>query len=101
MDDSTVSHEKLLEDTLLKKGGNNAFAGTIRSFKGLEADYVILTDIPKPTDDPTSGFSYDDFYVGCTRAKYGLYIVPMDEDAEEYARACLPSSKKAGPGDEK
>lgn len=92
MGDPTVSYEKLLEDTLLKKGGNKAFAGTIRSFKGLEADYVILTDIPKPTDDPTSGFSHDDFYVGCTRAKYGLYIVPMNEDAEKYARDCLPSS---------
>lgn len=101
MGDPTVSYETLLKETLLMKDGDEAFAGTIRSFKGLEADYVILTDIPKPTEDPTSGFSHDDFYVGCTRAKYGLYIVPMNEDAEEYARACLPSSKKAGPGDAK
>lgn len=100
MGDPTVSYETLLKETLLMKDGDEAFAGTIRSFKGLEADYVILTDIPMPADDPNSGFSHDDFYVGCTRAKYGLYIVPMNKDAEKYARDCLPSSKKAGLGDE-
>lgn len=50
---------------------------TVRSFKGLEAPFVILTDINRPRED--SGFTPNDFYVACTRAKYGLYIVPTEE----------------------
>lgn len=46
---------------------------TVRAFKGLEAPFVILTDVNCPGG---VGFTINDFYVACTRAKYGLYIVP-------------------------
>lgn len=49
-------------------------ADTIKTFKGLEAPYIILTDIPD--EHESKGFSMSDFYVACTRAKFGLYIVP-------------------------
>lgn len=62
---------------------------TVRSFKGLEADFVILTDMTLPSED-NKAFSVDDFYVACTRAKFGLYIIPANKDAEEYARSLLP-----------
>lgn len=81
-------YEKRLDDTIFKKNGKRAFADTIKSFKGLEANYVILTDVPVPS--PESGFDIDDFYVACTRAKYGLYIIPMTREAEEVARTHLP-----------
>ena len=56
---------------------------TVRSFKGLEAPFVILTDVNFPKEN--SGFTPNDFYVACTRAKYGLYIVPTVE-GEKYIR---------------
>ncbi len=50
-------------------------ACTIRAFKGLEADYVILTDIaPQAIENDVQ--SYQDFYVAASRAKYALYIIP-------------------------
>lgn len=56
---------------------------TIKSFKGLEAPYVILTDIC--AEDESHGFNRDAFYVACTRAKYGLCIIPTPS-GEELAR---------------
>lgn len=47
---------------------------TIKSFKGLESPFVILTDIC--ATDESAGFNADSFYVACTRAKYGLCIIP-------------------------
>lgn len=67
---------------------NNAkkvYGETIKSFKGLESPFVILTDINRPREDNNSGFTPNDFYVACTRAKYGLYIVPT-KNGESYVR---------------
>lgn len=47
---------------------------TIKSYKGLESAYIILTDIC--AEDESHGFNLDAFYVACTRAKFGLCIVP-------------------------
>lgn len=47
---------------------------TIKSFKGLESAYVILTDICG--EHESRGFNLDAFYVACTRAKFGLCIIP-------------------------
>lgn len=49
-------------------------ADTIKGFKGLEAPFVILTDICALEEH--RGFSAADFYVACTRARFGLCIVP-------------------------
>lgn len=57
---------------------------TIKSFKGMERNFVILTDVPKTG---VLGFSEADLYVACTRAKYGLYIVPMKESEEDLLAA--------------
>lgn len=47
---------------------------TIKSFKGLESPYIILTDICG--EDESRGFNLAAFYVACTRAQFGLCIVP-------------------------
>lgn len=47
---------------------------TIKSFKGLESPYIILTDICD--EHESRGFNLDAFYVACTRAQFGLCIVP-------------------------
>lgn len=49
-------------------------ADTIKGFKGLESPFVILTDIC--ATDEFRGFRSMDFYAACTRARFGLYIVP-------------------------
>lgn len=46
---------------------------TIRSFKGLEADIVVLVDVVELGS--IAVFSQSDFYVACSRAKHVLKIV--------------------------
>lgn len=50
---------------------------TIRGFKGLEADAVVMLDIPRPDSVPY--FSKTDFYVGASRAKHLLSILTLEE----------------------
>lgn len=55
-------------------GSTRIYGDTIKRFKGLEAPFVILADIPGLQE--SRGFDMDDLYVGATRAKFGLFIVP-------------------------
>lgn len=67
---------------------NPAILGeTIKAFKGLEASYVIVTDIPG--EDESEFFTLADFYTACSRAKYGLFLVPTLRGAE-LVRRYLP-----------
>lgn len=50
------------------------FASTVKSFKGQEAAFVIVTDIIGLGE--SRGFDMKELYTACTRARYGLYIVP-------------------------
>ncbi len=51
---------------------------TIRSFKGLEADAIIVIDVPNP--ETTAYFSTSDLYVACSRAKHMLVVLTTDRD---------------------
>lgn len=62
-----------------------AYFSTIKSFKGIEADCVIVVD----ADNPQSGnpaFKLEDLYVACTRAKTRLAILADDEEIIEFYR---------------
>ena len=50
---------------------------TIRSFKGLEADAVIVVDVPQPESVPH--FSVADFYVATSRAKHLLVVLLVEK----------------------
>ena len=50
------------------------FASTIKSFKGQEAAYIIVTDVIGLGE--SRGFDMKELYTACTRARYGLFIVP-------------------------
>ncbi|RLA43550.1 MAG: hypothetical protein DRR42_21590 [Gammaproteobacteria bacterium] len=50
---------------------------TVKSFKGLEADAVILIDVPEEPD--SSFFKAADYYVACSRAKHILVIIHKEE----------------------
>ena len=58
--------------------GQGILYSSIRSFKGLEADAVILIDVPEPDSIPH--FTRSDFYVGCSRAKHVLVILANKSD---------------------
>ena len=68
---------------------------TTRSFKGMEADYVILTDVDAPGTDHAQ--SAAEFYIACTRARYGLIIIPKSEAGAAYARRLLGKHKPTPP----
>lgn len=63
---------------------------SIKKYKGLERDFVILSDIPAPG---YNHFTKSDLYVACTRAKYGLYIIPMNQESAEGLKESLYKSK--------
>lgn len=50
---------------------------TIKSFKGLEADMVILVDASIPGQDPA--FTIEDYYVAITRARSRLFVFSREE----------------------
>lgn len=89
------SAELSAEELLLRweTDENIVMGTTIRSFKGLEADYVILTDVDSPDGDDMA-LNKNDFYVACTRARYGLIIIPRTLSGEQYARALQAAAEQ-------
>jgi hypothetical protein len=61
------------------RAGAGVLLATIRSFKGLEADAVILTDVGRPDD---GACSVADLYVACSRAKHFLTIYATEPLAD-------------------
>jgi hypothetical protein len=62
--------------------GKGLLFSTIRSFKGLEADIVVLVDVVTP--DSISVFTKADFYVASSRAKHLLRILVPAAQAEAF-----------------
>jgi Nuclease-related domain len=58
--------------------GEGILFSTIRAFKGLEADAILMVDIPQPDSVPY--FTRADFYVGCSRAKHLLVLLGKTAD---------------------
>ncbi len=56
-----------------KPGATKIFSSTIKSFKGQEAAYVIVTDIIGLGE--SRGFDMKELYTACTRARFGLHLV--------------------------
>jgi UvrD-like helicase family protein len=55
------------------------WGSTIKAFKGLEADCVIVADIPVTG---ITGFSISDMYVAVSRAKHRVILIPASSEAE-------------------
>lgn len=66
----------------LTPGATRVLGETIKAFKGLESPAVILTDISAPRSTVDSGFTPNELYVACTRARYRLIIIPTVSGAE-------------------
>ena len=65
----------------------------IRSFKGLEAKYVLLTDLQGADQACTES----DFYVAASRAKIHLVIVPATGEGYDRAESALEPQPPRGP----
>jgi DNA helicase IV len=70
---TAVGGQKLTRETSEWRQGGGVLFSTIRSFKGLEADIVMLVDVVEPGS--VEHFSSSDLYVACSRAKHILKIV--------------------------
>lgn len=70
-----------LEDWQADRG---VLFSTIRSFKGLESDIVVLVDVIEP--DVMSTFLRSDLYVGCSRAKHVLKILSQVPESRLFER---------------
>jgi len=70
------------------KAGRCIWASTIKAFKGLEADCIILTDCYR---DSLEGYR-SELYVGATRAKHHLIMIPVSLDGQRGLERLLPSS---------
>lgn len=80
VEDSCVSNfnntelAAIAEDNAWKVGSpllNQVTSCTVSSFKGLENDFIILTDVDELTPDWWRGVAY----VGMSRARIGLYVL--------------------------
>ena len=67
--------------------GKCIFASTVKSFKGLEADCVVLVDVPEARED--SSFNFSDLYVAASRARICLVVIPSSSVAENQLRSWL------------
>ncbi|MEE9322554.1 MAG: NERD domain-containing protein [Granulosicoccus sp.] len=65
--------------------GKGVLQTTVRSFKGLEADVLLLIDIPKP--DAHRAFSTADYYVACSRAKSVLHVLAKETAVKSLEKA--------------
>jgi ATP-dependent exoDNAse (exonuclease V) alpha subunit len=73
-------HAAVRRSACRQPGATHIFASTIKSFKGQESAYVIITDIIGLGE--SKGFDLKELYTACTRARYGLFIVPTTTGKE-------------------
>ena len=79
------SNLEIAESIETWSAGNNILFSTIKSFKGMEADIVIVVDAPLP--DASVAFTKHDFYVACTRAKEHLCFLTTEPEMYEFLRS--------------
>jgi hypothetical protein len=70
--------------------GLGIFVGTVRGFKGLEADAILLYDLPEPGLDL---FMKSDAYVALSRARIEVAIYPRDQDSRGWFESKINQSK--------
>jgi hypothetical protein len=64
--------------------GEVIWMSTIKSFKGLEAECLIITDLP---GEFLAGFSANDLYVAASRGKQKVIFLPVSESAHTMLKA--------------
>ena len=78
----------LVDDAEIWQEGGALLATTARSFKGLEADVVVLYDLA----DFSRLFTRQDLYVACTRPRAALIAICLDGECREAIDRAVESS---------
>lgn len=73
----TGARVPITEDLRDWADGRGVLFSSIRAFKGLEADAVILVDVGEPDKSPA--FTRSDYYVACSRGKHLLVVIQQDK----------------------
>ncbi|MDC1208001.1 NERD domain-containing protein [Litorivicinus sp.] len=68
---------QLTDDINVWKAREGILFSTVKNFKGLEADAVILIDSPSEEEAPY--FNKSDYYVACSRAKHLLVVLHKEK----------------------
>lgn len=84
-DVSNICGVPLTDNVAQWQAGGGILATTIRSFKGLEAEALVMIDLPKPGSRRI--FTEADFYVGCSRAKSVLHLIASEPLGRQYSAA--------------
>jgi DNA helicase IV len=72
-----VKGVSLTDDIQVWKDNQAILFSTVRGFKGLEADAIILVDVP--SDGESFNFKQSDYYVACSRAKHLLVVIRKED----------------------
>ena len=83
MKGQTVGHRLSLSDDIKDLGKEGVvYFSTIKSFKGIEAESVIVVDLGIPGE--SNAFTAEDLYVACTRATTRLALLSSDKKVVEH-----------------
>jgi predicted XRE-type DNA-binding protein len=72
---SKIKGVEVTDDINRWKAGLGILFSTVKGFKGLEADAILLIDVP--SIDDASLFKRSDYYVACSRAKHMLVVLGL------------------------
>lgn len=73
----TASGIRITEDIDDWRENRGVLFSTVKNFKGLEADAVIIIDVPAKED--STFFKKSDYYVACSRAKHLLVVIHKED----------------------
>ncbi|TWT80638.1 DNA helicase IV [Planctomycetes bacterium CA13] len=89
-DVSEIAGVALTTDTRAWNRNEGILVTTARSFKGLEADVVVVYDL----DGISKGFSLVDLYVACTRARSHVHFLATGKEMLADIKAAIQSAEK-------
>lgn len=89
-DVSEINGVSLTTDTRAWSRNEGILVTTARSFKGLEADVVVVYDL----DGISTGFSHVDLYVACTRARSHVHFLVTGKEMLADIKAAIQNAEK-------
>jgi hypothetical protein len=88
-DVEAIGETPLVTSPKVWREGGGLLVSTARSFKGLEADVIVVFDVGAIGD----GFSTTDLYVACTRARGHLVVITHDDGAASVIAEAVAASE--------
>jgi hypothetical protein len=71
-----------------KRDEGKVYFGTVHGFKGLDADAILLHDVPSPLA-ASSGFGMAHAYVAISRSCFDLKVQPQNQQSAEWFEQCF------------